>query len=397
VSSTGLVTALTLGSTTITATTSGFTGNCAVTTVAPVIVAGATYVVDANVGNDSNTGSGTNPFKTIQKAADLVNPGDLVVVNDGVYTGGSTIVGVNRSGNSSNWITFRSLNKWGAIIDGQNNVSTTGVAVRSNYIIVQGFEVRGVDRSGMQAYNGNELASANHDVLFTQNKIHDIGKLCTDDTGGKVGINAYATNITIDKNIIYNVGRFAPGESGCTPSTTNWQNHDHGIYYAVGDNLIVRNNIFYNDIRGWAIQRYSGGGAVVTGMSVFNNVFAGTNPNKLGHIVIGGATNGIFIANNIFYQATTAGVWFDSGDGGTWPNAIVENNLSTNGVITPSVSGITAASNILNVDPLFVNPTAFDFHLQPGSPALGKGLTLAQVLDNFDGVLRTGAYNIGAY
>lgn len=42
------------------------------------------YHVATN-GNDSNPGTGTAPFRTIQHAADLANPGDVITVHAGVY------------------------------------------------------------------------------------------------------------------------------------------------------------------------------------------------------------------------------------------------------------------------------------------------------------------------
>src|SRR5215475_15183317 len=44
----------------------------------------ATYHVSPT-GSDYNPGSESRPFRTIQKAADSVKPGDTVLVDDGVY------------------------------------------------------------------------------------------------------------------------------------------------------------------------------------------------------------------------------------------------------------------------------------------------------------------------
>src|SRR5262249_12750138 len=61
----------------------------------------------------------------------------------------------------------------------------------------------------------------------------------------------------------------------------------------------------------------------------------------------------------------------------------------------------TAAAHTLgsNVDPLFVNAAAHDFHLQPGSPAMERGVSLAAVTADFDGTPRPqgAAYDMGAY
>ena len=167
----------------------------------------------------------------------------------------------------------------------------------------------------------------------------------------------------------------------------------------MGDNLIMRNNVFYSNTHGWAYHRYSGDGASVSGVYILNNSFAFPNPNRVGQVVIAGITAGLVIENNIFYQPNTAGIWFDASDGGTWDGALVENNLSTNSIFTPAISGVTLASNIQNTDPKFVSPTQFDFHLQTGSPAINVGLTLARVTNDLDGVSRPqgAGYDLGAY
>src|SRR5262247_3201118 len=64
----------------------------------------ATYHVSPT-GSDSNPGSEARPFRTIQKAADSVKPGDTVLVDDGVYAysgpndcHGKVVVCVSRGG-----------------------------------------------------------------------------------------------------------------------------------------------------------------------------------------------------------------------------------------------------------------------------------------------------------
>ena len=408
VTSAGLVTGVAAGSATITGTSEGKTGTATITVVvAPPPSAcgntgsGTCYYVDAALGNDANPGTSAQPFRTLQKAAGLVNPGDGVLVNDGVYTGGSGVLSITRSGTSANWIVFRAAHRWGAVIDGQNNASTHGISISGNYIRVEGFEVRWTSGSGIEAYAGNELVAVSHDVVIAGNHVHHIGRVCDDGTGGHVGIVAYASNLVIEQNLIHDVGRFGPGEDpSCTPSSSNWQNHDHGIYHAVGDSVIVRNNIFYNNVHGWSYHRYSGGGASATGVYILNNTFATPNPNKSGHVIIAGKTNGLVIANNIFYQPNTVGINFDAADGGTWPGAVAENNVSTVGVATSGVSGVTLLGSMPNTDPLFVNPAGFDFHLLAGSPAIDAGVALPLlVATDFDGNNRPqgAGYDRGAY
>jgi uncharacterized protein YjdB len=392
VSASGLVSGLVVGSATITATSEGQSGSSAITVVvAQLGCSTACRYVDP-AGNDANAGTRTAPWRTIQHAADVANPGDTVVVNNGVYTGGAQIVTIARSGTAAAWIVFRAANRWGAIIDGQNNSSTTGFEINGNYIRVEGFEVRNTSRYAVETYGGREDIAGNHDVVVTQNHLHDVGHICTGTTGGIVGVSAYSDNLIIERNMIHDIGRLGPGEQGCVEPNPNWQNHDHGIYNGVGNNVVIRSNVFYNLTHGWAIQRYNGAGSVTTGLTIVNNTFGFPNPWRDAQIIIATATNNIVIANNVFYQPTTAGVWFDGAGNG----ATLVGNISTDAVQTLG-TGLTMSGNMPNTDPLFVNATGFNFHLTAGSPARGLGVAAWCPSVDFDGVARSGACSAGAY
>ena len=392
VSAGGLVSGLVVGTATISATSEGQSGSSAITVVAAGLGCAAACRYVAVNGNDANAGTKTAPWRTIQHAADVMNPGDTVIVNDGVYTGGANVVTITRSGTAAAWFVFRAANRWGAIIDGQNNSSTTGFEINGNYVRVEGFEVRNTSRYAMETYGGREDIAGNHDVVLVQNHLHDVGHICTGSTGGIVGVSAYSDNLTIERNVIHDIGRLGPGEQGCVEPNANWQNHDHGIYNGVGNNVVVRNNVFYNFTHGWAIQRYNGAGSVTTGLTIVNNTFGFPNPWRDAQIIIATTTNNIIIANNIFYQPTTAGVWFDgAGDGAT-----LVGNVSTDAVQTLG-TGLIMSGNMPNTDPLFVNATGFNFHLTAGSPARGLGAAAWCPSVDFDGVARSGACSAGAF
>src|SRR3990172_10748970 len=119
----------------------------------PLSVQATTYYVNVGTGNDTNPGTQGSPFATIQKAATLVNPGDIVIVQNGVYIDTNvdgSIVNLSRSGSAGNLITFKSENKWGAKLDGQSNTTAEGFKISggATYIRIQDFEFYGMGNGG---------------------------------------------------------------------------------------------------------------------------------------------------------------------------------------------------------------------------------------------------------
>jgi len=355
-----------------------------------------TYYV-ATTRSDTNPGTQAAPFQTIQKAGDVVNPGDTVLVGDGTYTDtniANVVVYVQKGGISGNPVTFKSQNKWGAKVDLQTRGH--GFFVVSQYIIIQDFEITGgADILGADGIFGDNGAFY---LQVMGNHIHDISRICTDTAYGNCGI--YIANgvnhVTFEKNLIHDIGRYAPGEHGCSPSNGYYQHNDHGIYLDGGMDYTIRNNIFYKCNRGWAIHLYP---HPITNLSILNNTFAFPNPWRNGHIVIATSLSNSIIANNISYQATTG--FINSESAGSLANVQVNNNLTYPGTTSANTppSGITFSGNIDNTDPKLVNPTANDFHLQSNSPAINAGVSISSVTDDYDGVTRPQAccWDIGAY
>ncbi|MGH8882643.1 MAG: right-handed parallel beta-helix repeat-containing protein, partial [Stackebrandtia sp.] len=252
----------------------------------------------ATSGSDGNPGTSAAPVKTIQKAANVAGPGDTVIVRDGTYTGGSSggnLVSLSRSGTSAAWITFLAERKWGAVLDGRNNYNQTGVNFGSgvSYVRVEGFEIRGFQGYGFVLYGGG------HDLAVVRNHVHTIGRYCTDTHNGRTGVSIGdgTRGVLFEGNVWHDIGRFADGENGCN-TNDYYQNHDHGIYVADADAITIRNNVFYNLKRGWAIQRYNTDGYRTSGLAILNNTFAGENPYREGQFILATATSGIRIENN---------------------------------------------------------------------------------------------------
>ena len=355
-------------------------------------------------GNDSSSGSQLQPFRTIQHAADMVMAGDVVTVADGVYTGacGGAIVCLSRGGSAGNPVTFRAEHRGGAKLDGRNNTNTDGIVFQStaNYVVIDGFEIYGVGNASGSS-SGIEVYAGGHDSVFSRNDIHDIGRLCTDTSNGEVGIFIEQPNVHVEGNKIHDIGRFGPGENGCSPNTY-YQTHDHGVYVdgegggsgiPGASNAFIANNVFYNNARGWSIQVYPG---TVNGLSILNNTFAFANPNQDGHIILGANTSNARIMNNIFYKPHGAAIDYYTG---TQSNLqVTENVVYGATLLTSTPSGTLVTSNQV-ADPMFTSLTApYDFRPKSGSPAVNAGITLVEISVDITGAPRNdGLYDVGAY
>jgi hypothetical protein len=363
--------------------------------------AGYHYV--ANGGNDSNSGTGCSPWATLQKAANVVNPGDTIIVANGTYSNaaqagvGSTLVNATRGGTASAWVTFRAQNKWGALLDGLSNTTAEGWEFGASYIRVQDFEVRGFSDDAFSNYRGGQF------VYLIGNHIHHMGRYCTDTGIGRDGIFLSNSNVTVEQNLIHDIGRFSPGENGCSPTTTNYQANDHGIYVAGASNVMIRNNIFYNVTHGFNVQVYPD---AVNNLSILDNTFVGGTPYYTGQIIITNAATNSRIENNIFYQPTTAAIYLHPSSSSTPAYSLaIKNNLSTNrmtqfsltGALDATLAGVTYGANLENSNPLFVNVGGNDFHLSSGSAAIGSGLALSDVTVDYNGVSRANPPSMGAY
>jgi hypothetical protein len=351
------------------------------------------------MGSDSSPGTEAAPFLTLQKAADVVNPGDTVIVEDGVYVGASAscgtgalpVVCVRRGGTASAWVTFQARHPGRAKIEG-GNTSTHGFLFKgASYVTLSGFEIARMSSATGAAHG--VMIDLGHDIVLSQLHIHDIGRVCTSTSQGLTGVFVRVPHVTITRSVFHDIGRFLPGENGCTASTT--AHFDHAIYVSgeyyssttpgASDTLIT-NNIFYRIQRGWSVHLYPG---TLPRMSILNNTFAFANtPAEDGQIIIAASTSDSRIMNNVFYSPRNAAVYYYDG---TQTNLQIRNNIvyGTTKVIGAVPSGTTVSANMFT-DPKVANAVSepFDFHLLTGSPAVNAGLNLPEVTADYDGVAR---------
>lgn len=329
----------------------------------------ATYYVSPG-GNDANPGDQNAPFQHVSRGASAAQAGDTVVVMDGTYDnegqvaqpGGGYVVTLSNSGVPGAPITIMAQNRGGAILNAASSArSPLGCygawayfdASYVSYVVIQGFVIENACLSGIHM-NGRA-----HDITVKWNEIRNIGNWNnpTNQHASGTYLNANEYNITFDGNVFHDIG----GAS---------TNLEHAIY-SYGSNLIVINNIFFNQVHGWDIQ-IAGGSNIFIG----NNTFAYSNPNRDGQVILweSAPISNVVIENNIFYQPPSTAVV--SWQAGSINGCTIANNLTTSGSISDNGANCAVANNLAGVDPNFVNGVSgpLDFHLQPGSPAIGAGI-----------------------
>ncbi|GAA4347340.1 hypothetical protein GCM10023185_02390 [Hymenobacter saemangeumensis] len=412
-------------------------------------------------GNDANPGTLAQPYATLQRAADVAQPGDTVLVRGGTYTNPCAqcqVVVISRGGTPSQWITFRNypgeqpllrFNGWGGFslrpgaayieIRGfrvQGAVSTVTVAAAQ--VQNQSCNPDGTIRPGSfePIYNGNGIeadgrsASGSqvrpHHLRFVRNEVFECG-------GGGIGA-IQCDYVTIEDNLVYNncwTSLF--GNSGIS-LYQSW-NFDT----APGYHMLVRNNrcfgnrlyvkwigmceitdgngIIIDDTRN--TQNGSALGAYQSRTLIANNVVV----NNGGSGIHAYSSDHVDIVNNTAYQNSQSPE-IDGGEifGNSASDLFIANNIlvasagnrlntaySNTGVAYRNnlfFGGTTAAvlgQNAVQADPRFVapslNPATANFRLLASSPAINAGTATAAPGTDLTGATRpVGAgYDLGAY
>jgi hypothetical protein len=347
VSSGGLVTAVAVGTATITATSEGKSGTAAITVTVSTVTHKGWYVTPSGTsGGDGSAGRPWNLATALNGAGGKVQPGDTVWLRGGTYAG---TFSSNLNGNAANWIVVRQYPGERATLDGGTS-STEILTVNGSYTIYWGFEIMlsNPQRNDPNAGTGSPLRG---DGVYVNNA-HDLKlvNLIVHDTGHGTYTEDAAHNIEIYGWIIYNGGTESSARSD-----------GHGIYIK-GDGIgwkIARDNVIFNQW-GFGIHGYAQSGTtlkqlVFDGNVLFNN---GTpsdfeNPN----IQLGGSTiaDNDTVTNNMVYYSPgvtssangNVRIGYGSLVNGT---AVFRNNYIVGGTLTLDVgywSSLTVQSNTI--------------------------------------------------
>jgi parallel beta-helix repeat protein len=325
----------------------------------------------APTGSNSNSGSASSPWKTIQHADALAKPGWKIHVAAGTYAQGSSALVTSASGTATAHVTYISDVAGAAKITG----SAADVwAAAGSYEDIVGFDVSSSGKTTNQLF---QTSAPN--IQLIANRVHDmINTSCLSGAGIHFGTGS-SYNVALG-NTVYNIG-MAPS-AGC--------NQAHGIYVSTSHNQVLNNRVFHCGDLGihlWGAPNYN---------LVINNTVFGNGKG----IVIGGSSSPAgnnHVANNILYKNLGVGMY----ETGSVGHNTIDHNLNYGNGSSWGLSGDTATSTIAK-NPLFVNYTGTvsgDYHLTSVSPAIDTGTSVNAPSFDFDGVARPqgAGFDIGAY
>jgi hypothetical protein len=349
-----------------------------------ICVAQTDYYV-ATTGSDSNPGTQTRPWRTINhadSAISLGSAGTIVHVAPGTYFESIT---TKKSGTASARITYVSDTQYGAKLVGAG----PGLIWRNwaAYIDVVGFEFDGSVSNNTGGGYANEIPEASH-TQFLRNKVHHIDNPggihnCCDAVGdfyhGTAPQQALAN--TFEQNLLYH------NNGGAGTGQTSYGDSAGGMVVGWGD--IVRNNIIMDQGGGWCVQiSHTSTNVIFTNNTLFNCDRGGVilaSPS----LYQGGINDYTTVTNNIIANngaapnnAGTGGLDIYT-SGGCGPHDVLQNNLMY-GNVPGNVVNNSGCPNIPTGTQTGSNSTTFvnytgtisgDYHLKAGSTAVGKGTT----------------------
>jgi len=270
----------------------------------------------STTGNDSNPGTQTTPWRTIQHAADSARAGSTVTVRGGIY---EELVSINSSGNATDgYITFRSYPGETATLDAEHFAPSgrSGVLTIHNhsYVRIEGFEVRNFRTAEhrLSPLGINVIGSGSH-IELLKNNVHHIeqnfdGRDAPGRGGNGFGIAVYGTDaktpisaLVIDGNEVHHLKTGSSESLVVNGNVTN---------FCITHNVVHDNNNIGIDIIGFertapepAVDQARDG--VVSGNLVYNITSRGNpayrNDESSDAIYVDGGTR-MLIERNVIHD-----------------------------------------------------------------------------------------------
>ncbi|WP_210515986.1 right-handed parallel beta-helix repeat-containing protein [Hymenobacter terricola] len=220
--------------------------------------AGTWYV--AGTGNDANSGkTQKTAFRSLQKAADVVDPGDVVLISNGTYTNANTgdggaVVSVERSGRPGAWITWKAAPGQHPVV---HPIGWTGLQIRASYQVFEGLTVMGnndeisldeakADTKNAKAnpyYNTNGICFDGRKAAPTAHPHHVVIRRCVVGKCAGGGITGLQIDyLTIEDCQVFNNAWFMRYAGSGITLLENWAfDADPGYH------IIIRRNLVWNN------------------------------------------------------------------------------------------------------------------------------------------------------
>ena len=405
---------------------------------------------------DSNSGSASEPWATLNHAANVAGAGDTVIVANGTY---EEILAPQNSGSPGSPVIFKAASAHGAVIDGSSiTLDIYGALVQvsdRSYVTIEGFKV--VDAgpldtsSGIQVDNSQHIVIQNNHTLRTASSgilvwgsdevVVENNEVEEAMTRGATSENECITfgetsNFVARGNHVHH-GSTIRGEGiDAKDGSSNGEvvgNHVHhvasvGLYVDSWDksthDIDVHENLVH-DIGGAGISIASEMGGTLSRVRVFNNLVYDNTEVGLslsGCCIASHPVSDVEIVNNTFVN-NGQDPWGGSihHENSQAQGVVIRNNIvsegylfqiALEGVPPGEVSvdynlihgfrgevGETRGSNYQEGNPLFADAGNKDFHLTATSPGVDTGSSTAAPATDYDGNTRpqgTGM-DMGAY
>jgi hypothetical protein len=312
-----------------------------------------------NSGNDSNDGSITGPWKTINRLnAEPLHPGDKVYFEGGQVFTGNILLDSNDRGSHSNPIVITSTGKDKAVIDGGNGTAFT--AYKTAFLEITGLECKGAGRKNGNVKDGVVVQNC-HDIkigrlivrgfqkagllIYSSEKVDATNVYATDNGFAGIFITGdYGTRDCSSIHLAYCTAENNPGD----PS--NVTNHSgNGILAGVCKNVVIEYCVATNN--GWDMPRkgngpvgiwcYEADSVAIQHCISYKNKTAPGAADGGGFDLDGGVTNSV-IQYCLSYENEGSGYGlFQYAGAGNWNNNIIRYCISENdGSISPAHAGI---------------------------------------------------------